>query len=335
MKSVEYGAKQAIENCLKVKENEKLVIVTDKETLEIGNALKDAAEKITKTIKYYILEDFVENLEVTKCPEMILNAVKKADVSVYCASMKWYRWNSNSIVNDILKAVPDKKGVRHARMPGITKEIMETGMCADYSEIQRISRGVYDIVKDAEEIRVTTEKGTDLIARFSSKSNWTSRDGSFQERIENLPSGELTALPTHIEGYAVIDGFLGSYFNQKYKDLEKMPVELEIIKGKAVEGSVKCENKILEKEFRDYIFKTDKNSSRVSVFGLGTNIGLDKIIGNLLQDEKFPGVSIVFGSPSYFSLTKWKSKIVCDSLIKKTTFLVDGKKIMDKGIFLV
>ncbi len=47
MSAIEPGVKQAIENCLKVKKGENVVIITDRETLEIGSALRAAADKIT------------------------------------------------------------------------------------------------------------------------------------------------------------------------------------------------------------------------------------------------------------------------------------------------
>ena len=41
--------------------------------------------------------------------------------------------------------------------------------------------------------------------------------------------------------------------------------------------------------FREYL-QTDKESARAGEFAIGTNIGLTRLVGNLLQDEKFPGV---------------------------------------------
>jgi leucyl aminopeptidase (aminopeptidase T) len=32
-------------------------------------------------------------------------------------------------------------------------------------------------------------------------------------------------------------------------------------------------------------------------FAVGTNIGIERVIGNILQDEKFPGIHIAFGNP--------------------------------------
>ena len=43
-------------------------------------------------------------------------------------------------------------------------------------------------------------------------------------------------------------------------------------------------------------------------FAIGTNIGVTRVIGNILQDEKFPGIHIAFGDP-YGAHTgaQWKS----------------------------
>ena len=40
-----------------------------------------------------------------------------------------------------------------------------------------------------------------------------------------------------------------------------------------------------------------KISDRVGEFAIGTNIGVHDVIGNILQDEKIPGIHIAFGNP--------------------------------------
>ncbi|HEV2485902.1 MAG TPA: hypothetical protein VGT08_10245 [Terracidiphilus sp.] len=35
----------------------------------------------------------------------------------------------------------------------------------------------------------------------------------------------------------------------------------------------------------------------VGEFAIGTNIGIERVIGNILQEEKFPGIHIAFGNP--------------------------------------
>lgn len=339
MRTLEYGAKQAIENCLKLKKYEKLVIITDRITLDIGNALKRAANKITNNIAFYVLEDFGNRpdngVNPLKFPEKIFDTLKTANASIYCAQGKKNELHSlrRPMLNFIEKAI----GIRHAHMLGITKEMMKTGMSADYEEIQRITNKVYDIINKSKEIRVITERGTDIIVRFNPKWKWIKSDGNIESKEShwsNLPDGEVYTTPKYISGHLVIDGCLGDYFG-KYGNIEKTPLEMDITNSRIVKGSVKSENKKLEKELSDYIFNTDKNSSRIGEFALGTNIGLKKIIGNLLQDEKFPGVHIAWGEAYPITGAKQESKIHCDGVIRNTTVFVDNKKIMKNGKYLI
>ena len=48
------------------------------------------------------------------------------------------------------------------------------------------------------------------------------------------------------------------------------------------------ENRELENDFWKYTH-TDENSDRVGEFAIGTNIDLKEVIGQILQDEKYPG----------------------------------------------
>ena len=83
-----------------------------------------------------------------------------------------------------------------------------------------------------------------------------------------------------------------------------------------------------------YVFETDENSSRVGEFAIGTNTGLTHLIYNLLQDEKFPGIHIAFGSPlPGHTGAKWDSKAHVDGVLKSPTIYVDGEPIMIKGKF--
>lgn len=342
MGSMEYGAKQAIENCLRVKEGEKLIVITDYESLDIATMLKNVAQKRTKTVELYILDHCFETQKdhalFLKSSKSILSALKDKDVSIYCSSPNNYKKTEESVkfIDDLFQTVQKNK-IRHAHMPCITKEIMETGMCADYSEIQRISRKLCNIIKNAQEIEFTTQKGTYITTKFSQDTRWFLHDGSFEDDIpiENLPTGNLSAPPNSVEGILVIDGYIGSHLNKKYGNIESMPITLKIEKNRVVKDSVKCDNDQLRNEFSDLIFETDKNTSRIGGVIIGTNIGLEKVIKNLLQDEKLPGLHVLFGSPSYFPLNKWSSKVICDSWIKNTTLVIDRKKVIDKGVFLV
>ena len=333
MGTIDQGVKQAVENCLRVKTGEKAVVITDTETLEIGSALKEAIEKVADEMQFFVMEDFGER--PINYPQAIDEAIRAADVSVYAA--QGAKGELQTFRMHMLNAVEANGKLRHAHMIGITPQIMEQGMCSDYSEIQRISRLVYEKVKDAKEIRVVTGKGCDFTAEFRPELNWIISDGDIMPgHWKNLPDGEVFTSPLNVNGTVVFDGCLGDFFADRYGSLEHQPVVIEVADGRAIRESVQCSNEELRKEFAEYLFQTDQNSHRVGEFAIGTNTGLTELIYNLLQDEKFPGIHIAFGSPLPGKTgADWNSKAHVDGVIIKPTIHVDDEIIMAEGTFLL
>jgi aminopeptidase len=331
MGTIQEGVRQAVEHCLKVRPGERVVIITDKETSKIGSAIRKGIEGITEDIQFFVMEDF--GPRPIPFPRKIAAAIATARASVYAA--QGAKGELQTFRKPMLAAIDDNPKLRHAHMIGITAQIMKDGMCSDYAEIQRISKLVYKQVHRARKIRVVTDKGCDFTGRFSPKLKWVISDGDIKPgHWKNLPDGEVFTSPADVNGTVVIDGCLGDFFTERYKSLERTPIRVEVQSGRALRESLRCEDKHLRREFAEYIFHTDQNSNRVGEFAIGTNTGLTKLIYNLLQDEKFPGIHIAFGSslPSKTGAA-WDSKAHVDGVIKKPSIIVDGKTIMEKGRF--
>ncbi len=87
------------------------------------------------------------------------------------------------------------------------------------------------------------------------------------------------------------------------------------------------------KEFKNYLHQ-DKNSNRVGEFACGTNIFLKDLVGNLLQDEKFPGVHIAFGHPFPPETgADWDCDGHVDGIMLKCSLWFDDTIILEDGIF--
>jgi leucyl aminopeptidase (aminopeptidase T) len=331
MGTIEQGVKQAVENCLKVEAGESVVIITDEETIDIGTAIKEAIEKITTGVKFFVMEDFGER--PIGYPKTIDDAIKAADVSIYAA--QGAEGELQTFRMKMLRAVEANHKLRHAHMIGITPEIMKDGMCSDYKEIQRVSALVYEKVRNASKIRVVTERGNDFVAEFRPELKWLVEDGRIPPGDwKNLPDGEVCTCPIDVNGTVIFDGCLGDFFTERYGSLESTPITIEVENGRALKESIRCENEQLRHEFTKYLFENDQNSNRVGEFAIGTNTGLTKLIYNLLQDEKFPSVHIAFGSPAPGKTgADWDSKSHVDGMIKDPTIYVDGEILMDKGQF--
>ena len=107
---------------------------------------------------------------------------------------------------------------------------------------------------------------------------------------EMLPSvWPPTATPV-----SVIDGVVGDYLCEKFGDLKAQPLSIQVKGNRLIEAH--SANKELKDDFWAYTHK-DENSNRVGEFAIGTNVACTHVIGNILQDEKIPGIHIAFGHP--------------------------------------
>jgi len=219
-------------------------------------------------------------------------------------------------------------------MVNIEKRIMLQGMRADFLAVDDLSVRVLDIVTKSHEIRAQTAAGTDVVARLSPRYKWLKTSGIISpEKWGNLPGGEVFTSPLEVNGTFVIDGVVGDYLCAKFGDLQQTPLTIRIEGNRLVETS--SANKELEGEFWEYTHR-DPNSDRVGEFAIGTNLGVHDVIGNILQDEKIPGVHIAFGDP-YGAHTgaQWSSSTHIDVVGRNFNIWADNVQIMRSGEFLV
>jgi leucyl aminopeptidase (aminopeptidase T) len=230
--------------------------------------------------------------------------------------------------------VVNRRKIRHAHMVNIDRRIMLEGMRADFTEVDRISTQVWQMAGAAKEIRATTPAGTEITGRFSPQLKWVKTSGIISpHKWGNLPGGETFTTPECVDGTFVIDGVVGDYLCEKYGDLRETPLTIQIRGNRLLEAH--SANKELEDEFWRYCH-TDENSDRVGEFAIGTNIAIHDVIGNILQDEKIPGVHIAFGNP-YGAHTgaTWYSGTHIDVVGRKFDVWIDGRQIMHSGEFLL
>jgi aminopeptidase len=331
MGSLQEGARNAVEVCMSVKNGEHVLILTDKQTLDVGQALHDAAERASKgNVRLFVLEDYVQR-PAKELPKPVLDQIPWANVTFYAAE---------SLPGELAIRQPfirtALKYARHAHMPSITRELMETGMCADYRKITELTGKVEKLVKGCRTGRVTNKTGTDLQVEFNPTWKWRPCGGLYHEKgmWGNLPEGEIFTAAYRANGRMVIDE-LGDWFSPKYGVLTKSPVTLTVKDSRVDLSSINCENEQLQGEFVQYL-QTDENSNRLGEFAIGTNIFLEYLTGNLLQDEKFPTVHCAFGDP-YTEETgaNWRSKTHVDGIMLKCSVWVNDKRIMDEGKHLV
>jgi aminopeptidase len=323
------GAYNAVHVCLRIQPQEKVTLITDLACQEIAASIAAELDKLGSPYQTFVLEELAER-PLIDMPQPVLDDMESSQVSIFAVVAQKNELRTRMQMTDVV----NRRKMRHAHMVNIERRIMLEGMRADFNKVDELSVKVYDIASASRKVRARTAAGTDIVADINPNYKWLKTSGIISpNKWGNLPGGEVFTAPGEVNGVFVIDGVVGDYLCAKYGDLRATPLTIHVEKNRLVEAS--CANRELQEEFWRYTH-TDENSDRVGEFAIGTNIGLHGVIGNILQDEKIPGVHIAFGSP-YGAHTgaQWDSSTHIDVVGTKFDIWADDRQIMRSGEFLI
>ena len=327
------GAHNAATTCLRIEASERVTLITDETTAPIAASIAAELDRIGCTWHGFVLEELASR-PLNGMPPEVLADMEEAQVSIFAVQVQPNELRSRMQMTDVV----NRRKMRHAHMVNITPEIMLGGMRADFSAVDRLSQAVLDRVREAKYVRATTAAGTNIFAELDPAYRWFKTSGIISpEKWGNLPGGEVFTAPGEVNGVFVVDGVVGDFLCARYGILRETPVTIHISRNRIT--TVECANKQLERDFWEYTH-TDANSDRVGEFAIGTNIGVREVIGNILQDEKFPGIHIAFGDP-YGAHTgaPWKSTTHIDVVGLGFDIWLGGDggeiQIMSRGEFLI
>lgn len=323
------GARNAVNVCLRIQPSEKVTVITDEATKEIAASIVREVEQLGSTYRAWVLEDLAPR-PLHDLPQEIADDLETSQVSIFAVQAQANELRSRMQMTDIV----NRRRIRHAHMVNINRQIMLEGMRADFLKVDRISQKVVEMVRRASRVRAKTVAGTDLTAELNPAYRWIKTSGIISpEKWGNLPGGEVFTTPGEVNGAFVIDGVVGDWLCAKFGDLAPNPLAIAIKSNRLTEAH--SANRELEDDFWRYTH-TDENSDRVGEFAIGTNIELKDVIGQILQDEKYPGVHIAFGNP-YGAHTgaEWYSSTHIDVVGRKFDIWVDDEQIMKRGKFLI
>ena len=323
------GAHNAVCVCLRVQPFEKVTVITDWACQEIAASLVAELESRRCTYNTFVLEELAPR-PLVDMPEAVLNDLATSQVSIFAVQAQANELRTRMQMCEVV----NHHKLRHAHMVNIEKKIMLEGMRADFQQVDELTRRVMEIVNKSRRIRATTPAGTDIQADLTPDYKWIKTSGLIsREKWGNLPGGETFTSPLEVNGTYVVDGVVGDYLCAVYGDLKATPLTLEVKANRLVNAH--SANKALEEEFWEYTHR-DENSNRVGEFAIGTNLAIHDVVGNILQDEKIPGVHMAFGDP-YGAHTgaPWKSTTHIDVVGRQFDIWADDQQIMSNGRFLV
>ena len=305
------AAKKLIVNCMGTQKDEKLLIVADEKTSELGYGFAVAGRACGFETTY------VEAPAQTKGepPAPVSAAMEAADVAFLLTSMSYSHVKA--------RVAATEKGARIASMPMMTTEIAENYLDADYPFIKKVSAQLAALLTNAKTVRVVTEKGTDITFSIEGRGGLADT-GQLTEKgaLGNLPAGEAFIAPIeHIgTGKIVVDGCI-AYLGPVKDDV------MLTLKGGAIvsiEGGESAEG------LKKFLEDKDDEAKGIAEFGIGANPGA-KIIGHPLVDEKVWGtIHIAFGMNVTIGGAR-QSNIHYDCIINDPTVWVDDVMILDKG----
>jgi len=238
---------------------------------------------LTDSSLYPIAELFYETSLKLECKSLLL---KMPDMRVHGQE-------PNSAIAKILKTVDvaflvtskslshtkarkeaSRVGVRIVSMPGLSYEMIMRSLNVDYKIIKPKIKMVAAQLSKARDIRVITDKGTDISFSVESRAGLGdfgiySRKGDFG----NLPAGEAFIAPVEgsAEGVVVFDGSIAG-FGKLSKD-----VRVWIKKGKLIKSK--------PSKFMNFISGFGSKALNLAEFGIGLNPKAC-VTGNVLEDEK-------------------------------------------------
>lgn len=303
----------ALRDCMGLQKDETLLIVTDETKREIAMSLHVVGKELCK--ESILLEMKSREINGQEPPKQIAEMMKMVDV-VICPTAK-------SLTHTDARREASKLGVRVGTMPGITTDCMIRCLNADYDKIVKLTDFIIDEMKGISNIRVVTEKGTDITMPVKDRAVLPSY-GVMRNKGEsgNLPSGEVYLAPLEdmSNGVVVIDGSMAGI------GMLKTPLTIEVVNGYAekITGGEEAAR------LTEMLDKTGRDARAVAEFGIGTNYKAE-LTGMILEDEKvFGTIHIAFGNNiSMGGRISISSHL--DGLVKEPDVYFDAKLVMRKG----
>ncbi|MBW2975339.1 aminopeptidase [Candidatus Woesearchaeota archaeon] len=299
---------------LALKENEKLLILTDENKRELGRVFHNIAKRFTGSID--LVEIPVGKVHGEEPPYDAAERMLGCDVGVLLTT--------KSLSHTTARKRACGRGARIATMPNATEDMLKRALNVDYKEMhERIAR-ISDILDLGDEVRILSRSGTDIRFSIRGRKAHGRTSGIFVEKGKygNLPDGESFIAPVEgsAEGVFIIDGSIGGIGHVD------RPVRVSVNGGYAerIEGGKAAER------LKELLAEAGKEAGNIAEFGIGAN---DKavITGNMLEDEKVLGTShIALGNNTGFG-GKVDVGLHIDGLIKKPTILIGDKEIMREG----
>ncbi len=312
-KTLFQAAEKAVKQSLSVKPGESFLLITDKQKMDIAEALAYWAKEAGAETTTYLMTETLR--PISKPTALFKDMMTKADVITYMLDA---RIAEKPFRGYMVKA--GTEGSRICMMPGITIDMMERLINIDFSEMDSFTQKVISAMEDADDVVVENPDGTYLECSVKGR-KWKADNGDISQTGShgNLPAGECFTAP-------VEESFTGKLVISLIDD-KLGHGEMIFDRGKLVDFKGHGIREIIKN------IGNDETGKIIGEFGIGTNPGA-KICPNMLEAEKAFGTAHFAIGDSY-GLGTNSSSHHYDALINKVTIKAKGRTIVKNGQYLI
>jgi leucyl aminopeptidase (aminopeptidase T) len=301
-----------VNRCLAIKPGEDTLVVADRGTRVIGEALRDAAAAARSDAVLMLMEP--RAVDGNEPPRTVAGALAECDVFIAPTT--------KSISHTVARKRASDAGARGATMPGVTAEMLARVMAVDFDTMAARSGAVAELLSEAVEARVTCPRGTDFTLDLTGRRG-IADDGRLTERgaFGNLPPGEGFIAPLSGDGRIVVAGTLARF------GVPGEPVTLTVERGRLVAADGGA-------DFIRLLQGAGEQGTNLAELGVGTN-DRAKLTGNVLEDEKILGtIHVAFGASAGIGGTV-SVPVHLDVVVLEATLEIGGTPVLDQGQYVL
>jgi leucyl aminopeptidase (aminopeptidase T) len=302
-----------VRGCLNVAAGEDVLVIVDRATRDIGEALRSEAAAAGGDAVLAVMDER-EN-DGTEPPRTIAAALAASDVFIAPTS--------RSLSHTTARKRASEAGARGATMPGVTAEMLARVMDVDFEAMSARGRAVAELLTAGRTARISCPRGTELTLELADRAG-TADDGDLTAAgaFGNLPCGEGFISPVGGAGRLAPVSLapLG---------LTPEPATLTVRDGHlaAAEGG-------FGPEIFGRLTAQGESGTNLAELGVGTN-DRATLTGNVLEDEKILGtVHVAFGASAGIGGTV-SVPIHLDMVVIEATLEIDGQQVLDSGRFVL
>lgn len=312
------GCEVLLFKCAGAEKGEKVLVITDDSSLEIGQLMYACASNFTDTTLICMGDRSTHGA----APTDAVSAAMAASDIIFSAT-KFSLYNTSARINAC------KAGARFVNMADYSVKMLEEGcLFVDFEKTRELVDATAAKIV-GKNCTITTPTGTYLTASIAGRKAVCGYGLANKPGMAASPPDIETAVgPTDnsAEGILVIDGSI------PLPDLGiiREPITLKVANGFITSITGGEEAKLLEKSLRNM---NDGRVFLVAEIGFGMNAGAS-ISGRMLEDEGvFGTLHIGIGNNLSYGGDN-ATPIHIDLIMKKPTYIVDGKTIYQDGFII-